>query len=170
VPSLVVPDPDSPGHRDLLAALGDTPAAVGPTVDLSRGGVSLHWARRALELAEAGKIPGDGLVRCVDHLPTLVASVGLDLIEAAIPQRLGPLLELTPNQRRRLVSTLLTYLENGRNAAAAAQRLNVHTQTVRYRLSSLEELFSGELNDPERHLELLLLLHSWQHLVEPREG
>ena len=169
VPSLVVPDPDSPGHRDLLAGLNGTLAAVGPTVDLSRGAVSLRWARRALELAELGKIPGEGLVRCVDHLPTLVASVGVDLIEAAIPQRLGPLLDLTPNQRRRLVTTLLTYLENGRNAAAAAQRLNVHTQTVRYRLSTLEELFSGELNDPERHLELLLLLHSWQHLLEPRE-
>ncbi|MFF5257734.1 helix-turn-helix domain-containing protein [Actinomadura viridis] len=166
-PSLVVPDADRPGHRDLLAGLGDLPAAVGPTVDLSRGGVSLYWARRALELAEAGKIPGGGVIRCVDHLPTLVASAGLDLIEAAIPQRLAPLMELNPNQRRRLVSTLLTYLENGRNAAAAAQRLNVHTQTVRYRLSSLEDLFSGELNAPERHLELLILLHTWQHLLEP---
>ncbi|MEW2355043.1 helix-turn-helix domain-containing protein [Spirillospora sp. NPDC029432] len=167
VPSLVLPDPDSPGHRHLLAGLGDLPAAVGPTVDLSRGNVSLMWARRALELAETGKIPVGGVIRCVDHLPTLVASMGLDLIEAAIPQRLAPLMDLNPNQRRRLVSTLLTYLENGRNAAAAAQRLNVHTQTVRYRLSSLEDLFSGELTDPERHLELLLLLHSWQRLLEP---
>jgi hypothetical protein len=168
-PSLVIPEPDRPGHRDLLAALGDLPAAEGPAVDLSRGGVSLRWARRALELAEAGRIPGGGLVRCMDHLPTLVASAGLDLIEAALPQRLAPLMSMGANQRRRLSSTLLTYLETGRNAAATAQRLNVHTQTVRYRLAGLEEVFTeGELADPERHLEMLLLLHSWQHLVEPR--
>jgi hypothetical protein len=41
---------------------------------------------------------------------------------------------------------------------------------VRYRLAGLEELFDGELADPARHLELLLLLHSWQHLIEPPDG
>lgn len=169
-PSLVVPDPDGPGQRHLLAGLGAVPAAIGPTVDLSRGPVSLRWARQALELAEAGRIRATGVVRCLDHLPTLIASAGLDLIESALPQRLAPLMDLTPSQRERLVPTLLAYLQNGRNAAAAAQHLNVHKQTVRYRLAGLEELFTQDLNDPDRHLEILLLLHSWQHLVERSDG
>lgn len=165
-PSLVIPDPDGPGREQLLAGLGGLRAALGPTVDLSRGAVSLRWARRALDLADTGKIRADGLVRCLDHIPTLVAAAGLDLIESAIPQRLAPLMDLTPAQRDRLVPTLLAYLENGRNAAAASQHLNVHKQTVRYRLASLEDMFAQDLGDPSRHLELLLLLHSWEHLIE----
>ncbi|WP_018653891.1 helix-turn-helix domain-containing protein [Actinomadura flavalba] len=166
-PSLVVPDPDGPGGGRLLAGLRGFTAAVGPTVDLSRGSVSLHWARRALELADAGRLPtADGVVRAVDHLPTLVASAGLDLLEAALPQRLAPLMELTPSRRERMIPTLLAYLETGRNAAAAAQRLQVHKQTVRYRLAHLEEILTQDLSNPDRYLELMLLLHTWRHLLQ----
>ncbi|WP_019631941.1 helix-turn-helix domain-containing protein [Actinomadura atramentaria] len=166
VPSLIVPDPDGPAGDPLRNGLGGLAAAVGPTVDLSRGAVSLRWARRTLELAEQGRIesPG-GVVRCLDHLPTLVASAGLDLLEAALPQRLAPIMELPPSRRERVVDTLLAYLETGRNAAAAAQRLQVHKQTVRYRLSTLEGLLDHDLADPDRYLELMMLLHTWRSLL-----
>ncbi|MFC0037243.1 helix-turn-helix domain-containing protein [Actinomadura rayongensis] len=165
-PSLIVPDPDGPAGARLRSGLNGLAAAMGPTVDLSRGAVSLRWARRALDLAEEGRItPRDGVVHCLDHLPTLVASAALDLLEAALPQRLGPLMDLSPSRRERVVATLLAYMETGRNAAAAAQRLQVHKQTVRYRLANMEDVLSEGLGDPDRYLELMLLLHTWRHLA-----
>ncbi|MFC6887169.1 PucR family transcriptional regulator [Actinomadura yumaensis] len=161
-PYLVVPDPDGPGRRRMVAALvGDRPAAVGPTVPPARGGVSLRWARRTLDLAARGVIRDKGPVSWLDHVPTLVASSGEEVLELAIAVRLAPLLALPRNRRVPLAKTLLAYLENHDNAVAAAERLMVHEQTVRYRVRRLEELFGDALHDPDGRLELLLLLHAW---------
>ena len=43
---------------------------------------------------------------------------------------------------------------------AAAERLHVHVQTVRYRLGQLRELYGDELDDPVMRLELELALRA----------
>ncbi|MQA95384.1 MAG: LysR family transcriptional regulator [Streptosporangiales bacterium] len=157
----VVPDPETPAQRrQLAAALGDGLRALGPTVPPERGAVSLRWARTALELAERGVIQAGGLIRCADHVPTLAAAAAEDLIAAVLPGRLRPLLRLPEDRRRRLAETMLVYLETG-SAAAAAEQVHVHPQTVRYRLRQLEELFGDEFADPRLKLEFQLLLHAW---------
>lgn len=162
-PYCLVPDPEAPAQRRQLAALGDGPCAVGPTVPPHRGAVSLRWARTALELAERGVIRADGPILCADHVPTLAAAAAEDLIGAVLPARLRPLLRLPADRRRRLAETMLVYLETG-SASAAADLVHVHPQTVRYRLRQLEDLFGESLTEPARKLEYQLLLHAWLEL------
>lgn len=185
-PYLVIPDPDGPGQDRLIAAaVRNRTAALGPTVPLTRGAVSLRWARHTLELVESGVIvpekdpagrdlddrprgdlveDGTGVVRCVDHVATLVASMSRDLVAAAASTRLAGLLEIPAHRRAPLVRTLLTYMASGDNAVVTARRLHIHQQTVRYRVRKLEEMCGTEIFDPRHRLEVMIMLHSWSRL------
>jgi sugar diacid utilization regulator len=61
-------------------------------------------------------------------------------------------------QVARLAETLLAWLESADNAGAAARRLHVHPQTVRYRVRQLTELFGDRLCDPEARFTLQVAL------------
>ncbi|MFI6515039.1 PucR family transcriptional regulator [Spirillospora sp. NPDC050679] len=162
-PCLLLPDPDGPGRSRLLEALlRDWTVVIGPTVPPAQAAESLRWARQALALTRRGRIPADGVVRCMDHVPTLVIFLAEDLIERAAASRLAPLRALSPVQAERLTETLLSLLENNFNATEAGSRLHVHPQTVRYRLRHLEELFGADLQDPRRCLELEMILRARQ--------
>ncbi|SPT57657.1 Sugar diacid utilization regulator [Actinomadura madurae] len=161
VPFLVVPDPEGPGQDRLWPALRRLgTAAIGPTVPVGQGAVSLRWARHALTLIERGLLPDDGPVRCVDHIASLAALTAEELIGATAGAVLGPLLELAPARRLPLAETLLTYLRCGDNAVIAAERLHIHEQTVRYRLRRITELTGGRFTEPEGRLDVMLML-SW---------
>jgi hypothetical protein len=159
-PVLVLPDPDAPGRATAIGrALEGCWAAVGPAVPLARAAQSLRWARHALGLAHLGVLgEGRGLVRCEDHLSTLLLLADADLARAMLGQRLAPLDRLRPDQRQRLAETLLAWLELSMNTVAVAQRMNVHPQTVRYRLQRIRQLFGEELSDPQHRFELMLAL------------
>lgn len=161
IPFLVVPDPEGPGQDRLWPALRRLgTAAIGPTVPVGQGAVSLRWARHALTLVERGLLPDDGPVRCVDHIASLATLAADELIGATAGTVLGPLLELAPARRQPLAETLLTYLRCGDNAVIAAERLHIHEQTVRYRLRRITELTGGRFTEPDGRLDLMLML-SW---------
>ncbi|MBG6091858.1 helix-turn-helix domain-containing protein [Actinomadura viridis] len=170
-PYLVLPDPDGPGReRTVDGLVRSRPAAIGPTVPLNKGAVSLRWARRTLDLVLRGVIPEKAPVVWSDHVSTLVASMSEELLDLAARARLRPLLELPRHRREPLVRTLLAYMESRDNAVAASERLVVHEQTVRYRIRRLEQLLGDMLYDPDRRIELLLLLHTWVRFPDvPRE-
>jgi hypothetical protein len=160
-PRLVVPDPDGPGRAGLLnTMLRDWVVVIGPTVSTTGVAESMRWAQDALVLARRGVIRDDDLVRCADHVPTLVIFRAEELIEGAAATRLAPLSALSPMQVQRLSETLLALLENNFNATEVGSRLHVHPQTVRYRLRHLEELFGEDLQDPHRCLEMEMILHA----------
>lgn len=147
-------------------------AAVGPAVPLSAASGSLRWAGQALALARRGLVraaadtPGTapgaagpaGLVWCEDHLPTLVLLADADLAATLSREALAPLRPLSPAQADRLARTLLAWLESAGDANAAARRLQVHPQTIRYRLRQVTELFGAALTDPDDRFQLLLAL------------
>lgn len=147
-------------------------AAVGPAVPLSAASASLRWAGQALGLARRGLVraaadtPGTapgaagpaGLVWCEDHLPTLVLLADADLAATLSREALAPLRPLSPAQADRLARTLLAWLESAGDANAAARRLQVHPQTIRYRLRQVTELFGAALTDPDDRFQLLLAL------------
>ncbi|GGQ29544.1 hypothetical protein BKA00_001475 [Actinomadura coerulea] len=161
VPFLVVPDPEGPGQDRLWPALRRLgTSALGPTVPIGQGALSLRWARHALTLAERGLLPGEGPVRCVDHVASLATLAADELVGATAEALLGPLLELPPARRQPLAETLLTYLQCGDNAVIAAERLHIHEQTVRYRLRRITELTGGRFTEPDGRLDLMLML-SW---------
>ncbi|MFC0038952.1 helix-turn-helix domain-containing protein [Actinomadura rayongensis] len=161
-PCLIVPDPDGPGRGRLLEnALRNWVAAMGPTVRTEDAAKSMRWAREALPLARRGVLPSDRLIRCSEHMPTLVVFKDEELVRAVADLRLAPLRGVRPRHRERLVRTLLSCLQNGFNATEVAARLHVHPQTVRYRLHQLEELFGDQLYDPETRLEMEMVLTVW---------
>jgi DNA-binding PucR family transcriptional regulator len=85
------------------------------------------------------------------HADPLLAS---ELAEA----RLAPLLTLRPAVRERLTESLSAWLDCQGRVDETARALDVHPQTVRYRLNQLREAFGGALDDPDARFELALAL------------
>ena len=143
------------------------PTAVGPSVPLTGAGGSLRWAARALALARRGVIRAEGgvdgvagIAWCEDHLPTLVLLADEELAAALSRQALAPLRGLRPDQADRMALTLLAWMESADDANAAARRLHVHPQTIRYRLRQVSDLFGDALGDPDARFQLLLALRA----------
>ena len=186
-PCLLIADPDGPGRRRQLAVAlrgwlpaashpGASPsgtrppspgplAAVGPAVPLTGASGSLRWAGQALALARRGLLRAGsdadgaaGIIWCADHLPALVLLADTELAAALSRDALAPLRQLRPGQADRLARTLLAWLESADDANAAALRLHVHPQTIRYRLRQVSGLFGDALTDPDARFRLLLAL------------
>ncbi|WP_158883298.1 PucR family transcriptional regulator [Amycolatopsis anabasis] len=154
-PCLLVPD----RWRGLDETLRGRTAVVGPAVSPVDAASSLGWARRLAEVLRAGLVRATGIVRCADHLSTLVLVQDRALVRILVEDRLAPLLELRSGaQRDALADTLFAWLRAGGSAPACAARLHVHPQTVRYRLRKLTALFGERLADPDLRLELLVAL------------
>ncbi|MGR6914119.1 PucR family transcriptional regulator [[Actinomadura] parvosata] len=168
LPCLLVPDPAGPGRAQLLEhALRGHRAAIGPAVPLASAAMSLRWAGEALGLSRRGVLPR-GLLRCADHLATLVVFKDEELVSALAEVRLAPLAHLRPTQQDRLAETLLAWLRHGRGAGEVAAKLHVHPQTVRYRLRQLEELYGDQLADPDIRFELEIALRARQAVLAAR--
>ncbi|MFC4584971.1 PucR family transcriptional regulator [Sphaerisporangium corydalis] len=160
-PCLVVPDPDGPGRAGILdVAVRDWVVALGPPAPVHEAAQSLRLAREALTLARRGVLAGDGVIRCADHLSTLIIFKDEALIRVMRRVRLAPLGALRPAQRDRIAETLLAWLQCGYNANEVAARLHVHPQTVRYRLRQATELFGDQLKAPNDRFELEIALRA----------
>jgi hypothetical protein len=160
-PKLLLPGPVDPARRPALeAALAGHRSAVGLTVPLADAADSLRWARRALALSRAGMIGSGPVTFCEDHLLGLWLLSDEALVDQVARRQLGALAALTPLQRRRLTETLGTWLETRGTAAEMAERLNLHPQTVRYRMRKLEQTFGGLLDDPDARFTMELVLRA----------
>ncbi|MFI2258998.1 helix-turn-helix domain-containing protein [Streptomyces tubercidicus] len=160
-PRMVVPEPDAPGRRELLArAVAGWSGAIGPAVPLPDAAKSLRWAGAAVDLTERGLLPAGELLQCTEHTEALVLLPPAELIEDLTRRRLAPLDGCGPAHGRRLAETLLAWLETRGGAPEVAARLGVHPQTVRYRLRQIRELWGTEIDDPDRRFELELVLRA----------
>lgn len=171
-PCLLVPDPDGPGHAAVIDhALRGWSAALGPSVPLPRASASLRWARAALMLGLRGVIDfGGGVIHCDEHLPTLLILSDEELAQALLTARLAPLDRLKPAVRDRLAETMLRWLQHGGNANEVAMLMHIHPQTVRYRLRQIDELFDGDLRDPDSRFELEMALRARRLLEADGRG
>lgn len=145
---------------ELAAALDGWRAVIGIEVPLTNARTSLHWARRTLKLVLRGVIADAPVTRCTDHLTTLWLLTDEFLMKQLSKRCLAPFAGLTTKQRSRLSATLLALLRSSGSAPEIAEMLNVHPQTVRYRLRQLRELFGGRLYDPGDRLELEVALRA----------
>jgi PucR C-terminal helix-turn-helix domain len=138
---------------------GTVAGGAGGTVVGGAGGSVAGGADSAHSASNAGR-PGsaDGIVWSEDHLSTLVLLADADLAATLSRDALAPLRRLRPDQADRLAGTLLAWLESADDANAAALRLHVHPQTIRYRLRQVSELFGDALTDPDARFRLLLAL------------
>ena len=155
----VVPDPEGPGRAaEVGGALGRRRAALGPAVALGELAGSWSLARAALRAAEAGALPSP--LRADDVLVDLLLFEGRALVDRVAARRLAALDELTTKAHIRMAETALAYVREGGNAAAMARSLDLHPQTVRYRMARLRDLLGEQLDDPDARLELELALRA----------
>jgi hypothetical protein len=161
---VIVPDPDAPGRRRRLAALiTEHPVALGPTVPWAEGLRSVRRAVATQRLVLAGRLLPRGdqdtqLFVAEDHLADLLLATDRALAAELAAVRLAPLDELADGPRARLRETLAAWLDRPGQVQAVAQALDVHPQTVRYRVRQLRDLFGDRLDDPEERFELTLAL------------
>ena len=170
-----VPDPDGPGRHALIAkAVGSRRAALGPAVAIGASARSADRARRALALRDAGAIEGDGLIVAEDQTAALLLHADAQLAAELAASRLAPLYELRPATGERLVATLSSWLDHQGRIDDTARALDVHPQTVRYRLAQLRETFGPQLDDSRGRFELMLALRvhhgSTQRNVAPKSS
>lgn len=96
---------------------------------------------------------GDVMIQLtLERLASLVAGAGVNL-----PQ-VTALREHDRNHGTEYAPTLLAYLANGGNVAAAAARLHVHGNSLRYRLKRVRDLFDITLDGPDERLAVWLFL------------
>jgi hypothetical protein len=169
-PCLLVPDADGPGRTQLIRhGLRGWRAAVGPAVPLNLAAGSLRWASQALALAQRGAVPWEqGVVWCTACMPQLIMFSDEALLRRFGDGMLKPLISLHPAQQDRLTETALAWLQSWGNATAAARRLHVHPQTVRYRMRQIHQLFGTDLQDPDQRFALEIALRASLALREGR--
>ncbi|MBA0125503.1 helix-turn-helix domain-containing protein [Haloechinothrix sp. YIM 98757] len=162
-PCLVITDADT--HVEQIeAGLPGRTAVVGPFVPLHELNRSLSTARRALTLMQRDILPPRQLLRCDEHLTTLVLLSDEFLLSELTARALRPFETLTAKQRARLGGTLLTWLGTRGSINDTAKRLDVHPQTVRYRMQQINKLMGDKLDDPQERLMLEIALHT-QHAL-----
>ena len=181
---VMMPDPEGPGRRKALeAALSGELAALGPAVAWPEAAASLRRAEAAFRLGVQGQLlPPDAapagasprgqsssstagqsrarLIVADEHLPALLLAAAPGIAADLARTRLAPLDGLAEGPRERLVATLRAWLDRPGQVQAIAGALDVHPQTVRYRLKQLRELFGERLEDPDARFELSLALRA----------
>ncbi|MFJ3103959.1 helix-turn-helix domain-containing protein [Streptomyces sp. NPDC086835] len=169
-PHLLVPGPvDDQRRHTLENALTGHRAAVGLTVPTAEAADSIRWARRLLDFIDSGVVDDAPLTFCSDHMLTLWLLSDPALMNQLAERELAPLAGLTPTRRNRLIETLRIWLDTRGTAARMGELLDVHPQTVRYRLRNLESIFGDQLTDPESRFATEGVLRAL-HLRERRDG
>jgi purine catabolism regulator len=152
--------------RHLLQQVaGDAPLAAF-VLGLGRGGLGVSGLRQSLREAEQA-------LRAAHHEPErrIMRYADLGVLRLLLPlQDSGKLTEfyqdtLAPlihaDHQDALLATLEQWLTAHGNLTEAARRLNLHRNTLMYRLHRIEELLGGSLDDADRRLALHLALKIW---------
>ncbi|WP_239311245.1 MULTISPECIES: helix-turn-helix domain-containing protein [unclassified Frankia] len=163
---MFIGDPAGPGRRRWLErALAGLGAIVGPAVPWPEASASAARAAFARGVRDRGALPGapDGPGEPLftdDHLAQLLLAQDPALLADLTSRRLAPLDGLPAKVRARLAETLLLWLRLRGQRGRIAAELQVHPQTIRYRLNQLRALFGDGLDDPDVRFELELVLRA----------
>ena len=149
---LLIPEPQQ-GRDAIVRALRNSHALVGP----SRSWTEVHTSyRRALRVLELAVGSSTSVIDTDQHLVELIVGADPDALRDLRARALSRFTTLKPATAQRLVETLRSWLiHQGRRDEVAAE-LNVHAQTVRYRMGQIRELVGEQLDDPRQVVELFL--------------
>ena len=81
-------------------------------------------------------------------------------LTAFLDATIGALISHDRKRTSELATTLLTYFDSNQNAKLTAQRLQIHVNTVRQRLATIEDLL-GHWGNASRALEIHIALRLW---------
>jgi hypothetical protein len=167
-PRLLVPGEVTDGRLAAIrAALPQCRLAVGPVVRLDSAAYALRWARKALSLAQQGVLPDRQVIRAEQFLSTVLVHSDDRLLATLRDRLLAPLRGLTVKQRERMLETLRAWLDVQGSVPDMAALLDVHPQTVRYRMRQLEQSLGHLLHDPHQRFELELVLRASPRRRDP---
>lgn len=136
-------------HDGAVYALGD------PTPRAELGG-ALDDVRAAVELA--ARSGASGRIDVDRHLPDLLLAAAPRLAEQLRRRALGPLESYPGRRRADLLKTLDTFIECDFDRRRAAGRLQVHPNTLDYRLRRVEELTGLRIGTPSDLVLICLAL------------
>ncbi|MFB9902689.1 PucR family transcriptional regulator [Allokutzneria oryzae] len=147
--------------RTVEQGLGDARLVVGVSGLATVGGLraAVEEARQARRLAEHR--PGRAKVATAAELAShllLLATVPDELRRSFRAKLLGPLLDYDGAHKGELVQTLRVFLDCAGSPTRSAARLHVHVNTLRYRLSRIEELTGRDLGSFHDRVDLYLAL------------
>ncbi len=158
----VIFDPNTPGRLRQLEAAGERAGAqlaLGSPVPVERAASSLARARSLFRLLQLGLVDGGPLVKADDHDLALLLGAEPRLAHELAQRRLAPLESVRgAKTRTNLALTLRAWLQNPGQRKTVAEVLDVHPQTVRYRMARLRELFGDALDHSDGRFELELAL------------
>ena len=127
--------------------------------------IALDEAGKALEAAQLNLTGKDALI-CYNHLGPyrlLLEVENLQVLQAAVTDTIGPLLQYDHRSGGALVTTLSSYLKH-MNISAAAAELFVHRHTLRYRLKQIEDLTGFKLDETAQSFQFYLALKVYEYL------
>ncbi|OKH80050.1 hypothetical protein EB75_21575 [Mycobacterium sp. ST-F2] len=153
----VVPGSDA-GVEAIVGSLGPS-ARVGASRMLQSVSRSAESAREATWALGTAQRTEAQLVRYGSATSWLGVG-GVDDAQAMVERWLGPLIEHDAQNKTGLVETLEAFLTNQRSWQRTAEAMNVHRQTVLYRIHKVEELTGAHLTDTADIAQLWLALRS----------
>lgn len=125
--------------------------------------VDASWALSMATTARRSLAPGTVGVATLDERPLAALVAGSPEIAVRVARLvLGGLVEVEPEERRALLSTLGAWLEAGGDATEAGRRLYCHRNTVRNRLRRLEQLTGRLLREPRGAAELFVAAEAYR--------
>lgn len=151
---LLAADLHRDARRDLVAALADREAMVGPAAPWQEVRSSYLRALRAVNLG----LEPSASAEVADHLVDLVLTADPEALAALRHRVLAPMAGLRPSTVEKLTETLRAWLLHQGRRDDIAAALFVHPQTVRYRVGRLRDLYGERLADPQFVLEATIAL------------
>lgn len=144
---------DVVGVAQRVPDIGRCPATVGvgPAADLTAVEPSFATASRVLEVAERFGRPG---VLSLEDLSLQVAVAAEDELGDVLVRRYLQPLDVLGGRAEAVRQTVAAYIEEGLSVKATARALDVHQNTIRYRLSRFEELTGAHLEHPQTAFEV----------------
>lgn len=139
-------------------SLGPT-VRIGASREMKTVGRSAESAREAAWALGTAQRTGDAVVR-YGTATSWVGVGGVDDAQAMVERWLAPLIEHDAAHRTGLVETLESFLAHQRSWQKTAAAMNVHRQTVLYRIHKVEELTGAQLSDTADLAQLWLALRS----------
>ncbi len=128
--------------------------------DLTAFRHSYHCARQSLDI---GRVFQGKAGACVTHYEDLgilriVSFTESSGVESFCEDTIGSVLAYDKQNGTELITTLRVFLEQNQNLAQAAKALNIHYNTLRYRLDRIRELLGDALDNPQRRLTVEVAL------------
>lgn len=139
------------GGETIQVAMGNAEVGLG---GFRRSHFEAQAARRVVDL---GGDCGEGPARYDDLALRSLLMADVDQAHAFMVRQLGPL-AVPSDANRRLITTVLAYLEEGCRPLGTGRRLGVHKNTVLNRVARVEELLGRGLKERSLELQIALLL------------